>query len=306
MAKSDRVLKRTTNALLDLFSRNEEQEIRISESELARALDVSRTTVHAALSHLENQGTITRNGRCMNLAHPPQTVDYFNHQQTERPQVLIERTLMDRMRQGDWQPGCEFSETDLARLSGVSTASVREFLIGFSRFHMVERRSRGGWKLLGLHVEFANEVAEMRHMIELEAMNRLTKIAVVDDQCRRTAETLLIEHSSLLENVSQKYKDFRSLDKKFHLWVLSHLKNRFATDFFDIVSFVFYYHYKWNSNDELFYNTIALKEHIVILQYLVSHDMATAAHELAAHLTTSRNNLIKSLEPMVSVSANRD
>jgi len=297
MPKSNCILNRTTNALLDLFAKNKASQIHASESELARVLDVSRTTIHTALQRLETQGIITKVGRAITLIHLPKTSDYFTDTQTMSSQDRIERVLMDRMRQGDWGAGCEFSETDLARHSGVSTASVREFLIGFSRFHMVERRSRGGWKLLGLDVLFAGEVADMRQMIELEAMTRLT--AAITDDCLKTARSLLERHNRLLADMSEKYKDFRALDREFHLWIISHLRNRFATDYLDIVSFVFYYHYKWNMRDELFFNTTALKEHISILNALLDRNLTVATGELVAHLATSRTNLILSLKPDV-------
>jgi DNA-binding GntR family transcriptional regulator len=211
------------------------------------------------------------------------------------PPDMIEQVLMERMRHGDWEPGHEFTETDLARLSGVSTASVREFLIGFSRFHMVERRPRGGWKLLGLHVEFAKEVAEMREMIELTAMRRLAT-AASGLQCRQRAQRLLDEHRVLLAQMPQKYKEFRALDREFHLWLISQLENRFASDFFDIVSFVFYYHYKWNANEELLRNRTALEEHIGILESLIKQDTDLATQELTNHLLNSRSMLISSLK----------
>ncbi len=294
MPKSNSLLKRTTNSLLDLFSKESASQFRASESELSRRLDVSRTTIRAALAHLEAQGVIVRDGRNILLPHRPKSTDYFSGRQTMSPHDSIEQVLMERMRQGDWGPGREFSETDLARDSGVSTASVREFLIGFSRFHMVERRPRGGWKLLGLHVDFANEVADMRHMIELEAIKRLKPAA--GGEWRQTVRGLLAKHEDLLGDMERKYKDFRTLDREFHAFVISGLKNRFAADFLDIVSFVFYYHYKWNVQDELFHNTVAIQEHLVILEALSEQDIAAATRAMVAHLTTSRTNLISSLE----------
>ncbi|PKU23859.1 GntR family transcriptional regulator [Telmatospirillum siberiense] len=297
MAKTSFIQKRTMNALLDLFSKGPVSHGHASESELARLLDVSRTTIHAALGNLEKQGAIIRGERRIHLAHPPKADDYFNETQIISPQERIEQVLMERMRHGDWGPGREFSETDLARSSGVSTASVREFLIGFSRFHLVEKRPRGGWKLLGLEIEFAAEVADMRQMLELEAMKRLGPAA--DDAWHRTAHTLLLRHRTLAGQMTHRYKDFRLLDREFHGWILSHLQNRFAMDFMDIVSFVFYYHYKWNVDDEQFFNTAAIREHLVILEALADQDLAAATRAMGEHLSNSRVNLIRSLEPAI-------
>lgn len=295
MPKTSRIQMRTMNALLDLFSQEPALHLHASESELARHLDVSRTTVHAALGNLERQGALIRDGRQMLLAHPPRAADYVNDTQIISPQERIEQIVMERMRQGEWEPGCEFTETDLARMSGVSTATVREFLIGFSRFHLVEKRPRGGWRLLGLDMDFATEVADMRRMLELEAMRHLTGGDVAG--WRDKARDLLARHRALADRMSRHYKDFRLLDREFHAWILSHLRNRFALDFLDIVSFVFYYHYKWNVEDEQFFNTAALKEHLRILEALSEGDGASAQAAMRDHLSTSRTNLIRSLSP---------
>lgn len=293
MPKTSFIQKRTMNALLDLFAKGATSHVHASESELARLLDVSRTTIHTALGNLEKQGAITRDERRIVLTHPPAAADYCNETQITSPQERIEQVLMDLMRHGDWGTGREFTETDLARSSGVSTASVREFLIGFSRFHLVEKRPRGGWRLLGLHVEFAAEVADMRQLLELEAMKHFGPAGA----WQQTARTLLARHQMQAGQMSRRYKDFRLLDRDFHGWILSHLKNRFAMDFLDIVSFVYYYHYKWNGEDEQFFNSEALKEHVAVLEALADQDLASATQAMRHHLSTSRINLIGSLNP---------
>ncbi len=201
---------------------------------------------------------------------------------------------MQQILRNDWQPGEELSETDLARASECSIASVREFLIGFQHFHLIEKRAKGGWRMLGFHAGFANEVADMRWLIESNAIERLPDppdpswhIHVID---------LLDRHRTMQADMQHRYLDFPALDREFHLWIAGHLQNRFANDFFDIVSLVFHYHYQWSRIDERERNCIAVQEHIGVLQALSEPNFDLAKHRLREHLNTSRQSLMRSLQ----------
>ena len=250
--------------------------------------------IHAALRHLEQQRVVVRAGNLATVARRPKRHDHFAATQTVGPQERIELKLMERMLRGGWAPGHEFSEADLARESGASTASVREFLIGFSRFHLVEKRSRSGWRLLGLNVDFANEVADMRQLIEMQALQR---IFLPEDKIWKTSvDDLLIRHHQLRQEIDRKYLDFPALDREFHLFLISQMQNRFAEKFFDVVSFVFHYHYKWNTDDQKARVACSLDQHIGILEALGQSNLALAQERLAEHLSTARVSLVRWLE----------
>ncbi len=294
MAKTNILLKRTTNALLNLVANVSPQTPLPSENELARTLGVSRTTIHGALRHLEQQQVIVKTGTQMTVSRRPRKRDHFADTQIIGPHERIERMLMERRLRVGWQPGHEFSETDLARESGASTASVREFLIGFSRFQLVEKRPRSGWRLLGLDVAFVNEVADMRELIEMAAIKRIP--LAEDSGWKRELQDLRDKHHSLQNNIDSEYLDFPVLDREFHSLLIMKMKNRFAESYFDIVSFVFHYHYKWGKEDQKLRVACSLEQHIGILDALLTSDPALATKRLAAHLTTSRNSLINSLQ----------
>jgi DNA-binding GntR family transcriptional regulator len=237
MVKPAFILKRTHNMLLDMLADWDLTRRLPSENELARRMDVSRTTMRSAVRSLGEQGLLMPANGGMLLARRPQASDYFNHKQTIGPRELVERSFMQQILRNDWQPGEELSETDLARANECSIASVREFLIGFQHFHLIEKRAKGGWRMLGFHAGFANEVADMRWLIESNAIERLPDppdpswhIHVID---------LLDRHRIMQADMQHRYLDFPALDREFHLWIAGHLQNRFANDFFDIVSLVF-------------------------------------------------------------------
>jgi DNA-binding GntR family transcriptional regulator len=293
MAKSNILQKRAANLILDKLSMKEWTPLLPSEHEMARQIDVSRTTVRGALQHLVERGVLARAIGLLTIARKPQMSDYFSDTQTSDLRDLIERAFMQRMLLGDWQPGQHFSETDLARDSGASAASVREFLIEFSRYHLIEKQPRRGWRLLKMDVGFANEVADMRALIEVAAIDRCPR-RLTAAWIERVDELIRL-HEALTDSFDENYLSFASLDRDFHLWLISHLQNRFARDLYDVVSFVFHYHYQWNKIDERERNRVALGEHLLILRALRSGDLETAHVQLTEHLATSRASFVRSV-----------
>ena len=61
--------------------------------------------------------------------------------------------------------------------------------------------------------------------------------------------------------------------------------------FFDIVSFLFHYHYQWDRNYEVERTRVAIAEHMAVLIALRSGAMDNARHAMEVHLATSRRSL---------------
>ncbi|HQT85841.1 MAG: GntR family transcriptional regulator [Acidiphilium sp. 37-64-53] len=288
MAKPNTLLKRTSNALLDHVA-TQGGGMLGSDSALARQFDVSRTTVRAALERLIALGVLRREDDGVAIARAPVTADYFDDAETSGPQDQIELIFMQRVLLGDWRPGHVFSEAELARDSNASTVSVREFLIGFSRFGLIAKQPRGGWVLQEFHDGFAAEVADMRELIEMAAINRVP--AGQDPEFVAAADVMIARHRAIEAALAERYAEFPTLDRDFHLWLIGHLQNRFARDFFDIVSFLFHYHYQWDKQQETERSRIAIAEHLAILLALRAGKRDAAARAMAAHLATSRRSL---------------
>lgn len=294
MPKPNTLLKRTTNALLDRITATDGT-ILPTDSALAREFDVSRTTMRAAIDRLVGTGLLARGSRAIDILRQPRPDDYFDEAETDGPQELIERTFMQRVMEGDWLPGHVFSEAELARESHASTVSVREFLIGFSRFGLIEKQPRGGWRLLDFREEFATEVADMREWIELPAIERMPRHP--DAETLAQIEEFMTRHSEILDTLPARKAELPGLDREFHLFIIDQLGNRFARDFFDIVSFLFHYHYKWDKAAEIERARIALTEHQQILAALAEGHVGQARAALEKHLGTSRRTLLAALRP---------
>ncbi|MHB1304503.1 MAG: GntR family transcriptional regulator [Acidiphilium sp.] len=293
MAKPNTLLKRTTNALLDHISKLEEAGFVAanlsSDSALARQFGISRTTVRAALDRLAAIGIVERGPARLAVKRRPTRADYFDESEIDSPQEQIERVFMQRVLTGDWRPGHVFSEAELARDSNASTVSVREFLIGFSRFGLIEKQPRGGWVLQEFHHRFATEVADMRELIEMAAIARMPR---GNDPGFTAAVTVLIErHHAMEASLTERGAAFAALDRDFHLWIIGRLENRFARDFFDIVSFLFHYHYQWDKHEEIERGRVAIHEHLAVLAALRNGEIGAAQRALAIHLATSRRSL---------------
>jgi DNA-binding GntR family transcriptional regulator len=298
MAKPNILQKRAANLILDKLSNMEWRAPLVSENEMARQIDVSRTTVRGALRHLTELGVLGGPGGNLKIIRRPRKSDYFSRTQTTGPRELIERAFMQRMLLGDWQPGQRVSETDLARDSGAGAASVREYLIAFSRYHLIEKQPRGGWRLRALDADFVNEVADMRALVETAAIDRFPKAQ--DAAWLEKVTELIRAHETLIETFEDNYLSFASLDRDFHLWLIGHLHNRFARDLYDIISFVFHYHYQYSKSDERERNRVAVDEHLRILNALRSGDIDAARSRLTEHLATSRASFMRSVRNTVA------
>jgi len=220
--------------------------------------------------------------------------DYFDVGELQSGAEQIRQVLMERIYQSDMPPGAEFSEAELARAAGVSTISVREFLIGFSSSGLIEKKPRGGWRLCAFDRSFAMELADVRQMFEFAAIEHFAKLAPTDAAVAKVDE-LIARHEKLGSVMPRQHKDFPALDRDFHTFLIDLLNNRFAQGFYDIVSLVFHYHYQWDKDEELARNQYAVQEHLAILRALARRDFAGARKAMRTHLDSSRSTLLQSI-----------
>ena len=296
MPRPNNIFKRTTNRFLDALSTGEVGRPLPAEAELARALGASRSTVRLALRHAEAAGLLSsRNGMRRQARHPT-AADYFDEAQAASRPEIVERVFMARMLDGELSPGQNFSELDLARATGSSTAAVREFLIGFSRFGLVDKRPHGGWTLRGFDLDYARELGEIRMLFETSAMDRIAEQGLGPDDLD-SLDRLLARHRDIAGAIRERYREFPPLDREFHDWIVGRLNNRFARFYMPTISTVFIYHYQWNRAEERRLNQVAVEEHMAVLRALLAGDFAAARECLRHHLATSREALLRSLAP---------
>jgi len=291
MSKTSIVFKQTYNRCLHLLESCEELP---SEPELGQTLGVSRTTVRAVLAQLDGSGLIAWEKRSKVRLRAPAAVDFFPAEETDSPADIVERGFMRRLLAQGVEPGTQITEAELARDLGVGIASVREFLIRFSRFGLAEKRPKSRWLFKGFTRGFALELIEIRDMFELRSAFAFAALA--DGHSSWTALARIeAEHHSLAAEIATRYGEFSELDERFHRLIHDASRNRFIIDFYDVIAMIFHYHYQWNKTEERERNTAAIAEHLAYVEALRSRDRARVQSACRAHLSSARETLLKSL-----------
>ena len=290
MSRPPTVFKRSANQLLDHIAAHVAiGELLPTELQMAALVDGSRTAIRSALAYFDTQGLIS-DLKERRLLRKPRRKEYFDMADLQSGADRLRPVLMERIYHSDLPPGAEFAEAELARAAGVSTISVREFLIEFSRYGLIAKKPHGGWRLCAFDRAFAMEVADVRQLFELAAIDHFGTLAPADPAFAALDE-LIARHEQL-----KSAKDFPALDREFHTFLIGLLGNRFAQGFYDIVSLVFHYHYQWDKGAESARNQYAAHEHLDILRALARRDFGAAREAMRVHLDSSRSTLLHAIQ----------
>jgi len=284
--KSNTVFKRVYNQSLSLLVDLPLGSPLASESELAQGLDVSRTTVRAALSSLEDTGIVVRDGGRRTLARYPVETDYFPDTQTLSASAAVERRFMEWILQGNSTPGESLNTAELARQFDTSTTTIREHLAQFQHLGLLERRANGTWLFKGITPEFVREIYEVREMFELRATRRFVALSK-DSVPWRKLDAIEQEHHNLLASIDTNYTRFPPLDERLHRIIHEASGNRFIIDFYDVMSILLHYTFQWNKDDEKTRSTTSLLEHLDYINALRSRDQQLIDRRLRKHLQTA-------------------
>ena len=291
MVKPNTVFKETYNGILALL---EAEASLPSESELAARLQVSRTTVRAVLAALAAAGIIAWDRRVKAALRQPRRADYFPEGETDPMARIVERGVMRRILAGGLAAGDHLVEVELAREIGVGPSAVREFLIRFSRFGLIEKRRNSRWVLKGFTRGFALELIEVREMFELKAAGAFVRLPP-DHQAWAALAGIEAAHHDHLPVVDSRPQAFAELDEALHRLIHQASGNRFVMDFYDVIAMVFHYHYQWNKRDEAERNRVALGEHLDYIAALRSGDAAATEDACRRHLASARATLLGSI-----------
>jgi DNA-binding GntR family transcriptional regulator len=265
-----------------------------SENELRRQICVSRTTVRKVLRELVHRDLVTECDGFRATGRAVDDDDYYPDAETTPRAKHVEQQFMEWMLRGDTRPGTSINELELARQFGVATNGIREFLIRFSRFGLIEKRPNTGWLFKGFTQDFALELFEIRVMFELRSAHLFSRQPDTFPLWEKLA-ALRIAHTELLKRIEGRFHDFSGLDNRFHRLINEASPNRFIDDFYDIISFIFHYHYQWNKQDEKQRNQAAILEHLAYIDALESRDPERIERACRAHLASARATLMRSL-----------
>ena len=293
MAKSDAVYKHAFNGALAIVADLGRGAPVPSENVLSQRLSVSRTTVRKALQEMARRGLVS-SGRDRVVTRKPRRADQFPGTETIAASEQVERRFMEWMLRGDLKPGTAVNVLELARRFGVSTTALRDFLNRFARFGLIEKRPNSGWRFKGLTRDFALELFEVRQMFELSSARAFIALPAEHAAWTELA-ALRQEHVRLAAELEGRYHDFSSLDARFHRLINDASENRFIRDFYEIMAFIFHYHYQWNKTLERQRNAVAIDEHLAYIDALESRDWRRVESAAKAHLATARVTLLNSM-----------
>lgn len=292
MNRTSSTYNQAYNLALDLVSDLTSGSNLPTETELSQKLDVSRTTVRNILTKLQSIGIIDWSGRTKTVLRKPVAAEYFPKDETASNTERLPSLFMEFLFEAGLMPGDAINESELAKYFNVSSTVLREFLIRFSRFGLIEKKPNRHWILVGFTRDFAEELFTVREMFEREAFRTFLKAG---PKVHARAIGLKEKHEYALAHLEREYLQFPRLDEEFHrIWIDS-FGNRFVRDFFELISLIFHYHYRWNKNTEMVRNRDAAEQHLAIISALTDGDMERAERAFLEHLGHAKETLFASV-----------
>lgn len=292
MSRKNFLFQKLVNILLEHLVENYKVgDVLPSDVVLANQFSVSRTTVRKAIEHLEKLNVLVKYDAQKTLISMPETEHFFDVNKQSKPkEKLVEEYFLSLIQCGKLKPGDKFSELELARQSDTSTVAVREFLIRFSRFGLIEKNPRSQWQMKKFDEAFVDQLYEVRHLFEMHSLSSFLELPEDSDYWRQLND-LFNEHKALSLKMDTGYEDFPRLDQKLHGLLQQAHPNQFINEFYDIISFVFHYHYQWDKSTERERNTLAVQEHLEIIGKMLMKDYRGATVALEKHLNTAKQSL---------------
>lgn len=294
MARTDVRFRAAYNRTLESLSKLSPGDPLPSELKLAEALKVSRTVVRATLKRLADANIIGLEGRHKPLLRTPVDDDRLPERDDYISLRELESRFLDWVLRFDVPADTPLNVAQLAKQFSVPPHLLQEFLAGLGHFGLVERRPRGGWRLLGFTADYAIELSEFRALLEVNAAQTVTKLPETDP-IWKILDDLDTSHVHLLSRIATDFRDFSRLDEQFHAAINAVVSNRFVTDFQKVISLIFHYHYQWDKQLERHRNEAAIGEHRRIIAAMRSRDTSAAEKAVQAHLATSKETLLASL-----------
>ena len=294
MARTDTRFRQAHNALLDMLSGMAVGVGLPSEVQMAAMLGVSRTVIRAVVQKLGADGIVQGTGRDKRVLRAPRPKDHLPLREDYIGRDELEARFLDWVLRFDVPAGTALNITQLARQFMVPTHALQEFLASLGQSGLIERRARGGWRLLGFTADYAVELSEFRQVLELNAVQVFAALPADHPAWIALAE-IRDEHLDLLQRIDRDFHDFSRLDGRFHALINSVVSNRFVAEFQKVICLIFHYHYQWDKTMERFRNEAAIREHLTIIAALQARDGEAAKVRSRAHLATSKETLLSSM-----------
>ncbi|MFJ5161732.1 FCD domain-containing protein [Pantoea sp. NPDC088449] len=296
MSRSQNLRQNVINQMLEGIAKRHIRSPLPPQAALAEMFNISRTTVRYTLQHLHERGVLEKVDETYVIVRDPCDEDGFNAltPPIEQQAMQFEQTFFNLINQRQLMPGDTFSELQLAQQVKVSPIVVREFLLRFMRYDLLEPVKRGQWRMKKFDQNYAENLFELREMLETHALTRFLNLPSQDERWMQ-ARDLLDRHRSMRDTIASNYRHFAALDKEMHTLILSAANNPFFNQSLEIISVIFHSHYQWDETDLKQRNIVALEEHMAILTALISRQDVEALCALHNHLNTAKTSMIRSI-----------
>lgn len=288
MPRPDRVFKGAFNDMLDRLQSGVDCS---NKSALARDLGVSRTTVRAILARLEDIGIAKAVNAGYRVLRTPRQSDYFEPSETLDVKQALEAAFMRMVRDQEITPGTRLRDIQLARRFDVPVQAVREFLIGLSRFGIVQRDYHRRWVLEGITKQHALELHEVRTIFEERAIAKVCCLPDTDPFWGGLIR-LQKEHEAISAQSDFEELDFSALDTRFHRFINSKAENRLIVGLQDAIAMIFNYHYLWPIENRVEHDLLGARDHLEIIDCVLRRDKKGAQKAMKEHLSSTRRNFI--------------
>lgn len=296
MSRSQDLRHNVINQMLDGIEQRHIPSPLPPQAALAEMFNISRTTVRHTLHYLHQHGVLEKVHDSYVIVRQPAGEDRLADvalpiaEQAAR----VEEAFFQMINQRQLLAGDNFSELQLAQTMRVSPVVVREFLLRFMRYDLLEPVRRGHWRMKKFDQAYAEQLFELREMLETHALNRFINLPASDERWIRIRD-LLDRHRELRDSIASSYRRFAELDKAMHTLILSAANNVFFNQSMEIISVIFHSHYQWDESDLKQRNIIALEEHMAILTAMIHRQDLNAQRALHRHLATAKSSMIRSI-----------
>lgn len=291
MARSDQKFRTSFNTWLDSVAVGNCPE---TISGLARLLGVSRTLARSILQRAREIGLISEESFPITFLRSTRKSDYFPNSDIRSLEEQLETDFMMWLRTMQPPPGSRLREAVLARQFGVSNTTVREFLIGLSRFGFIRKEPQRSWILEGFTEKYALELHEVRQMFETRAIRAVFTIPKEDPFWGKMLR-IRQEHIQLRREIETRFIEFSELDSRFHRMLNAATGNRFMDGFQDSISLIFHFHYRWSNKNQVERIVLAIQEHLEIIDAILERDQDAAVKALERHLATANQTFLASI-----------
>ncbi|MBE8053951.1 GntR family transcriptional regulator, partial [Escherichia coli] len=192
MSRSQNLRHNVINQVIEDMARGNIPSPLPSQSGLAEMYNISRTTVRHILQHLSACGVLTLVGKNYVIARKPEQNDGFDciTASLKEQNRLFEQAFFTMINLRQLRAGESFSELQLARAAGVSPVVVREYLLKFGRYNLIQSEKRGQWSMKQFDQSYAEQLFELREMLETHSLQHFLNLPD-DDPRWLQAKTML-------------------------------------------------------------------------------------------------------------------